>query len=90
LDLLYNYKQAISALSDEMARAQDLLDNATSISSAFDAETYKTYMVTFTASIASTEEAGTGIYAFDSTDAGHYHMDPDTDNAGTHEFTYPE
>ena len=67
-----------------------LLDNATSISSAFDAETYKTYMVTFTASIASTEEAGTGIYAFDSTDAGHYHMDPDTDNAGTHEFTYPE
>lgn len=67
-----------------------LLNNATSISSAFDAETYKTYMVTFTASIASTEEAGTGIYAFDSTDAGHYHMDPDTDNAGTHEFTYPE
>jgi len=32
LDLLYNYKQAISALSDEMARAQDLLDNATSVS----------------------------------------------------------
>lgn len=67
-----------------------LLDNATTISSTFDAETYKTYLVTFTAGIASTEEAGTGIYEFNSTEAGHYHMDPDTDNAGTHEFTYPE
>ena len=67
-----------------------LLANATSISSTFDAETYKTYMVTFTATISSDEEATTGIYAFDSTEAGHYHMDPDTDNAGTHEFTYPE
>ena len=30
LDLLYNYKQAISAFSDEMARAQDILENSTS------------------------------------------------------------
>lgn len=67
-----------------------LLDNATTISSTFEAETYKTYLVTFTASIASTDEATTGIYTFDSTAAGHYHMDADTDNAGTHEFTYPE
>lgn len=67
-----------------------LLTNATEISSAFAAQTYKTYLVTFTATISSEEEQDTGIYGFSSEEAGHYHMDPDTDNAGTHEFTYPE
>ena len=31
LDLLYNYKQAISAFSDEMARAQELMEDAGSV-----------------------------------------------------------
>ena len=31
LDLLYNYKQAISAFSDEMTRAQELLEDSSSV-----------------------------------------------------------
>lgn len=72
------------------AAFETLLADATEISSAFAAQTYKTYLVTFTATISSEEEQDTGIYGFSSEEAGHYHMDPDTDNAGTHEFTYPE
>lgn len=72
------------------AAFEALLADATEISSAFAAQTYKTYLVTFTAAISSEEEQDTGIYGFSSEEAGHYHMDPDTDNAGTHEFTYPE
>lgn len=72
------------------AAFEALLGDATEISSAFAAQTYKTYLVTFTATISSEEEQDTGIYGFSSEEAGHYHMDPDTDNAGTHEFTYPE
>lgn len=67
-----------------------LLADATEISSAFAAQTYKTYLVTFTTTISSEEEQSTGVYGFSSEETGHYHMDPDTDNAGTHEFTYPE
>lgn len=60
------------------------------ITSEFEAETYKTYMIIFTATISSTEEATTGEYEWDSTAASHYHMDTDREGAGTHEFTYPE
>lgn len=69
---------------------ETLLDNATTISSEFDAETYKSYLITFTANISSKDESSTGIYEFDSTETGHYHMDINAEGAGTHEFTYPE
>ena len=60
------------------------------VSSVFAAEVYKTYLISFTAGISSADEADTGIYDKTFPAAGHNHMDPDTDNAGTHEFTYPE
>lgn len=37
LDLLYNYKEAISAFSDEMSRAQDILEDSSSVNDAINA-----------------------------------------------------
>ena len=80
----------ITAVYSNQTDFETILADPASISSEFQAEVYKTYLVTFTAGLSSVAESGTGIYAFNSTQAGHNVMDPDTDGAGTHEFTYPE
>ena len=52
---------------------------------------YRYFKVKFTASLSFAGELETGNYALDIGSAeGHYAMDRDTDNAGTHEFSYPE
>lgn len=49
---------------------------------------YNTFLITFTATIQSSNELGTGRYELDAT-AGHWSMDPDKE-VGTHEFSYAE
>lgn len=51
---------------------------------------YNTFSVTFTATIQSSDELGTGRYDLGvGQDVGHYAMDPDK-SVGTHEFSYAE
>ena len=56
---------------------------------------HKKFAFTFSTELVSSEEAATGYYAMiQSTDLvstpGHWAMDPDIDEAGTHEFSYAE
>lgn len=76
--------------------ADDIADNladdkyvATSI--VFVPTTYNVYIIKFTAQLSPSGEAETGNYDLNAGDAeGHYHMDTDFIDAGTHEFTYQE
>lgn len=50
---------------------------------------YQSFLITFTATLASSDEASTGIFEIKTDTPGHWAMDVDR-TVGTHEFSYPE
>lgn len=50
---------------------------------------YQSFLITFTATLASSDEASTGIFELTSDTPGHWGMDVNR-SVGTHEFSYPE
>lgn len=52
---------------------------------------YNVFMIYFTATVETSGELATGRYDMGvGSEAGHYHMDADTEGAGTHEYSYAE
>lgn len=52
-------------------------------------EEYQTFLVTFSATLAASDEMETGIFQLTEDTIGHWSMDKDN-TVGTHEFSYPE
>lgn len=54
-----------------------------------ESDEYQSFLITFTATLASSDEASTGIFEITTDTPGHWAMDVDR-TVGTHEFSYPE